>query len=247
MTIVVVTGDSHCAALKFGFDRLKNMPSSLDIRFRPLGGGGQVPTPFYALEDGGSTVKIVCPRWWPRRFPDPEIDHNRNEVVYAVSMPLNTSRILRDFPWGDFVPWQVRNPDERALSQKLFEAVLWTDAKYAVEFIGALVNVGLNVVVLEGPHFFSDSPYLRHARMDVCRYVSNSYRAMVRARLAEHSVSIVNQPPATLDENGCTQLRYHKDERDAHHGNAAFGEIMMTELTNHVIARGHSIPKCAVG
>jgi len=238
VTIVVVTGDSHCAALKLGFEQFAPPHRGLDIRFQRLGGGGHVPTPFFAVENGGSSLRIVCPQWLPCRFPDPKIDHEKNNVIYAVSMPLNTSRILRDFPWGRFVPWQLRrDEDEHALSDQVLREIMWSDVKYAIEFINAMVSAKLNVVVVEAPHFFPDSQYLDHSRKEVCCFVSAAYRTFVRAQLSEKNVPVISQPASTLDQDGCTLVQYHKGGGDLHHGSAQFGAIMMKELIDYVVDR----------
>lgn len=224
---IIIVGDSHLGAIKRGFD---DAPESIQrrITFVPLGPGTIVREDFFKTE--GKHVVVETKRHARLPLPDATPD-----AVYAVSLPLNTSRILRAFEWDKFVPWyMVQNASEMPLSQEALLRLIRSDVDKAIEFVAALSGLGLDVAVVEAPMFFDDANYLATFRFDVCKEVAALYRNYVLGRLVELKVGAVLQPQSTLTSRGTTELAYnHEDPEDVHHGNARFGRVMLDELVKY--------------
>jgi hypothetical protein len=221
MKPIVFVGDSHLAAIKLAHDAA---PDSR-IAFRPFGPGNIVRDNFFSIDDAKRRIIVRSPHFGNIVLPL----HAAPDAVYAVSLPLNTSRILRDYDWRNYVPWNfVRNPWERPLSDEAVSRLIESDAGRAIAFAKALAGLATKVMVIEAPTFFEDAPYLAQFRLDVCVEIAQRYCNYVIGRLSEAQIDVVRQPTSTLSELGTTKMAYnHKKPKDVHHANVKFGRMML--------------------
>ena len=224
--MIVISGESHLGAIRLG------APAHPDVAFWPLGAGKPVTSPFFVHDTQAHTVTTTAPRWRNRVFSKDTLTFDGSTALVALSLPLNTSRILRDYSWGTHVPWHMqKSPQEAALSNAVVAAILHQDYQYTIGFVSALLACGIKVVVIEGPHFFDDAPYLQRSRLDVCIYLDALYRKTVRKELAKLGVDVIAQRPETLTEQGLTKSDFdHEDPKDAHHANAKFGTMIFEDI-----------------
>ncbi|MCW2305818.1 hypothetical protein [Rhodobium gokarnense] len=245
MKPIVITGDSHIGVLKRGYDR-SPLAQGYDILFEPIGSGAVAKEDFFNVNEEKKFVRVRELKKPDgtrlnkgRIFPIQSLRKQKKAAHYFVSLPLNTSRILREYNWRTYVPWNLRQADwEIPLSEAAVAALIQQDAQYACGFVEALVDVGLQVAVVEAPRFFSDSPYLEKHRLEVCSHISERYRSYVKDRLRARDIDIVEQPEETIAADGTTRMEYdHEGPKDVHHANVAFGRLMVERIVAMARAR----------
>ena len=224
--MIVLTGESHLGAIRRG------TADRDDVTYWPLGMGGSVATPFFTHDVSANAVTTTVSGWRNRTFTKDTLTFGDTQALVGLSMPLNTSRILRDYSWDTHVPWHLKKSDTEApLSDAVVQATIAQDSDHAVAFVAALQACGIDVVVIEAPHFFESSPYLERMRLDVCAYVDALYRTTVRAKLAAMGVDVIDQPPQTLTPLGSTKAEFsHETPKDTYHASRAFGAMIFKDI-----------------
>ena len=230
MKHILFTGDSHLGALKRAF----TLDSSLEeapLTFWPLGKGGGTRELFFESDSG--FVKTNCPHWRNRVYSEETLSSISEDMLLVVSLPMNTSRILRDHNWVRHAPWRLAH-EEIALSDAVISALIEQDSQHCLSFVSALRDVWNHVAVLEAPRLFGNASYLSRTRLDICTYVDASYRAQVSGRLSDEGIDIIPQPSETIGENGTTDLMFdHENNDDDHHANAKYGLIALRAVIDY--------------
>lgn len=233
---VLITGDSHIAALRRGVD---TAPKTYEtISFVRLGSGKLVPTAFFEVDEADGVVRTVA-RGWPNITTSVQSLHRDDGIgLMVVSQALNTSRILRDYSWNTHVPWRmVQSDEETPLSDAVVDALIAQDSSNAVAYAVALKSVGIEVAVLEAPRVFARAKALQEKRRDVCLYIDALYRARVRDALAKGGVPVIDQPPESVTKDGLTDARFdHENPDDSHHGNTAYGVLALNSVLDYARA-----------
>lgn len=225
---VVITGESHTAALFMGQKQLEKEghKSAVDIAVRPLGGGHLLREPFFA--DKGDYAEIVMPQFRTRfeRLPLGGADHQ--DTIYGLCAPLHTARVWRDLDWGRFAPiGHVKN--ETPISKAMLRDIILEDQRHILAFLDIFVRAGVGVFAIEAPRPFRHHQALKRIREDVVLAVDAAYREIIRAELSARSVPVVSAPTICLDARGFTLEQYGR-AADPHHGNMKFGRLMMLEI-----------------
>jgi hypothetical protein len=222
-----MVGDSHLGAIKRAYD----VAPVGQIAFRPIGAGSIVYEKFFRVDEAKGKVIVKTRRLGQIRLPL-DTEDTGADAVYAISLPLNTSRILRDYDWRNYVPWNlVRKASEKPLSDEAVLRLIRSDTDRAIAFAEALADRGLEVIVIEAPMFFEDAPYLSRQRLDVCLEVARRYCDYVIGRLSARKIRVARQPRSTLTKDGTTDMAYHHEKpNDIHHGNTIFGVAMLQEI-----------------
>jgi len=236
MKPILLTGDSHLAAIRKSIDPNGSDALRGAVEFAPLGRGGEAVTDFFSVSECKSAVTTHGKGWRNRTFSPEMVRINDMVAALVLSMPMNTSRILRDYSWARNVPWRLKNKNsEIAISDAVLSELIHYDSRNSICFALALQDAGIDVMVLEGPRFFENADFLKSCRFEVCRYVDETYRAYVADVLSENGVEIIAQPPETITEFGTTDLKYdHPDPSDNHHANAEYGRLLLGHVMEHV-------------
>lgn len=227
MTEVLLVGDSHIGPIRRAFNETPERYPWLT--FARLGKGGIARTDFFEVDEPASAVRISAPEWNTVVFSR---DGGRWPDLVVLSLPINSSRILRGFSWDTQVPWQLKQgDDESTLSDALVDGLIDQDSGYATAYAIALAELGLPVAVIEAPRFFEDAPYLNKCRFDVIHHIDTRYRQRVTERLANNGVDVITQPVETIDVRGTTKMDFDNErEGDIHHANAAYGQIVLEQI-----------------
>lgn len=235
MTPLIVVGDSHIVAIKRAADQLPEAEKTR-LTFWPLGNGGAVREACHRYAPDKGEVTTTSPVWQNRVFSRETLSAVGSDAILAVSLPLNTSRILRDHSWHTHAPWRLAH-GEFALSDRMVARMIDDDSVHALNFVRDLSKLWPRIAVIEGPRFFPDASYLRKARLDVCQYVDTAYRERVSGLLGECGIDVIGQPPSTITEQGMTSLDYdHPDPGDDHHANEAYGKLVIEDLFRYADA-----------
>jgi hypothetical protein len=226
---VVITGESHTAALFMGQKQLEkegHKGAAANIVVRPLGGGHLLREPFFI--DRGDHAEIVTPQF-RARFERLPLDGAENQdTIYGLCAPLHTARVWRDLDWSRFAPLGHAKA-ETPISKSMLRDVILEDQKYILAFIDIFVRTGVHIFAIEAPRPFRHHQALKHVREDVALAVDAAYREILRAELSARSVPVVSVPQKCLDVRGFTLEQYGR-AADPHHGNMKFGRLMMLEI-----------------
>lgn len=242
MRPVILTGDSHLGALRKAVRSGYESDGLDSVRFWPLGRGGETTNQFFRVSNDKAIVETIVSGWRNRVFSKESLLIDNIEPILILSMPLNTSRILRDFSWNTHSPWaMVKRGRSIAISDSFLRDLFYEDSKYSVAFAEALQNVCDSVVVLEAPRFFRSADYLDNYPFDVCQLIDKKYREFVSGALLDKGIKIINQPKITILDDGTTDLKFdHPDPTDNHHANSEYGKIVLTEILRFAANTPHT-------
>lgn len=234
MSRIVLTGDSHLGALKNAQD-LEQNPQFAKLDFMPLGHGHVSLLDFFQIEDSGKCVKVVHPEWNNIEFSEKTLNKNGDFQLLVVSLPINSSRLLREHSWHRHVPWRLKNKSkEIPLSDALVETIIKQDCDKSIDFVNAIAQAGIKVAALEGPRFFDHVPFLKKKRIDVCADIERRCRAYATQRLADCNVDVITQPGDTITAAGTTHPDFrHPNPKDKQHGNAAYGVLTCNAIMDY--------------
>jgi hypothetical protein len=227
---ILLTGDSHLSALRRGADLLPDAADRDRLVFWPLGVGGALRGVVHAHDPGARRVTTTAPVWRNRVFSPETIGAVGADVRLAVSLPLNTSRILREHGWKTHVPWALAAA-EFPVSDRVLDAMIDIDSRHALAMLRDLAQVWPDVVVIEAPRFFARMARRDLLRPEVCAHVDAAYRARVGAALQGLGIPVIAQPSATVEAPGMTRAEFAlEDPKDDTHTNAAYGALALQDL-----------------
>lgn len=232
MRPVILTGDSHLGPLQRGAGKIEGADGRLT--FWPLGPGSALRERVHVFDSEAGTLTTVSARWKRNRtFSDHAIRKIGEDALLVVSLPLNTSRILRDTRLDTHVPWPLAR-EEQAISNQVLAAMIDRDSRHALAMVQDLARIWPRIAVIEAPRFFARTVVQKGLRLDVSRHVDAAYRAQVGAALALAGIAVIEQPSATLDPEGGTLDRFkHEDPEDGHHGNSDYGALALQAILRH--------------
>ena len=234
MSRIVLTGDSHLGALKHAQD-LKQDSRIAGLEFQPLGNGFVSLLDFFTANSVEKSVKVTHSKWNNLIFSEKELNKDEDFQLLAVSLPINSSRILRDVSWQRHVPWKFKKRRrEIPISDGLIETIIEQDCSKSIAFIKAITLTGIKVFAIEGPRFFEHAPYLKRKRIEVCADIEQRYRSYASQKLADVGIGVIEQPTQTITKIGTTHHDYrHPDPRDEHHGNALYGHLVCDAIVDY--------------
>lgn len=230
---ILITGGSHVVALNQGFKRLKQageVPASLEIRVRPLGGGLSVSRDFFCPRD--DHVEITHPKFRVkfRRIPPPGVTYD----AVALSTALYSRPVWNKTDWEVYgIPGFAE--DRIPISNSLLKRAIYDDNKHIIEFLGHLRTLGINVCVVEGPRPFRHNIEVKRTGPDLVKHIDTLYRSLTLEILDREGIPVVSVPDVALDEDGFMLENYrHKNPKDKTHGNPEFGLMMMQLVIQYV-------------
>ena len=234
MTPIILTGDSHLAALRRGVDLLASAQMRDRFVFWPFGTGSIARARFHQRNPEDGSI-IVDPQPLPRLVFSPEtIAQVGEDARLVVSLPLHSARFLRRYGWNTHAPWRLAD-STIALSDRVLEAMIDADSRHPLDFIRDLVRILPRVSVLEPPRLFATANLLDKVRPEVLTTLEETYRARIRVRLAEMEVSVIDQPPETVTPDHMTDLAYdNENPDDQHHANKTYGSLALDAILRHV-------------
>jgi hypothetical protein len=235
MTDVLVFGDSHTAALRRGQIAIEtdgHWPDGVRLAVRPLGGGHLATEPFFA--DRGTHAEVTLPEY-RRQFTRLPREDDPETMVYGVSALLHPVRLWRQPDWQAFAPADLAAPpaDTAPVSSGTIRRLAFEDQGPMLGLVALLRRLGRRVFAIEAPRPFRHHPALRRTPAEVVMRVDRIYRDAVRAELDRLGVDVVAVPGRCLDDEGFT-LESLGQAGDPHHGNEAYGTIMMAEVLAHL-------------
>lgn len=230
----IVTGDSHCTAIRRGIAELAQageLPDAPAIEVRPLGSARRMASPFFRETAAGIAIVDTPDAKRGRKIvtldaiPAPD---GAPDTRYCLCAPFHTARLWRDAHWRLHAPARLA-VDEAPVSDSLIRRAAWSDQQHTFAFIDALLRRGVRLLVIESPRPFRAHRVLLKIRPEVAIHVDGIYRAMVREELERRAVPIMDLPPECYDADGF-MLPEYASEADQHHANAAYGRLAVLRL-----------------
>lgn len=232
---IMITGDSHAAALKLGVDMLMNqggLPLDYKIVVKQLGNGNSLTAPFFIdkgdfaemlNKDGRRTKRLPC------------ADENGEYNYYGICAPLNTGRIWRNKTyWSKYTPF-IPQGEQFPISTNLLRHIVLQDQFYIMQLIELLKRVGTNIFVIEAPKIFKKQPTLEQVNPKIISYVDDFYRTTMSQWLDSKAIPIINVPRNCYDAEGFMNDKFKSyNPTDRFHGNKEFGEVMIKKIINFV-------------
>ena len=230
---VLVFGDSHTAALRRGQVALEadgQWPAGVRLTVRPLGGGHLATEPFFA--DRGDHADVTLPEY-RRQFDRLPRADDPADMVYGVSAPLHSVRVWRAADWQRFAPADMDVEGAAPVSSGTIRRLALDDARPMLDLVALLRRIGRRVFTIEAPRPFRHHPALKKTPAAVVMRVDGLYRETIRAELDRLGVSVVGVPRRCLDADGFTLTEFGQPG-DPHHGNEAYGAVMMGKVLAHL-------------
>lgn len=151
----------------------------------------------------------------------------------------NNSRIFRRPMWQKYAPTHLAHPGTSPLSYDVVRAVVEHDHHGVRVFFKQLKKVGVEFFAISAPAPRRDHPTARtQYGRDLALYLDALSRDIWREWLGERGITVIEPPARTVDEEGFLREELHhvRDTLppDVSHGNAAYGRMLVAEITQHV-------------
>lgn len=231
---ILITGDSHLAALDRALKTDHSLSCGHDINILPLGNSEASHSPYYS--EGSDCLNITLERFQTHltQLPTP----GGTTDVIAISFLFHTLRIIRQTRlWQSYVPASLKITDSRhALSTSTFKKMVLSQQKYNLRLVKKLQDFVPHVIVLEGPRLFSHHTAFGKHDHETIIEVDQLYRKFIREELNQSGISIVHSPSETYcSATGLMKPQYKTGrEADLHHANTEFGALMIRDLVTTV-------------
>jgi len=251
MSRLVVLGDSHALALAEGFAQLKARGEEAfpgEVRFLPIFDGPDNLAPFFRRDGDGIAFLGDRPaQGIIEALGAAMLSPEDRDTIYAFSMGLMITLLLRQGDWKRSTPSSLApathgKRHRNLVSELLVEAMALENQKHVIDFARAVRQVGLRAFIIAAPPMREDDRAIERGRPAAVLLEVNRIcrRALVRS-YSEAGLRVLEPPPETYQDGDV--LGFMRSDlrrlvgRDSHHGNAAYGEIMM----RHVLALASSM------
>ena len=229
MPDIVLTGDSHTAALRKGQIAIETegvWPERFRLAIHPLGGGHLTCDPFFVDRGDHAEITVAAYKRQMQRLP---MDDDPPGTIYGVSAPLHSVRLWRHPAWQHFAPAAMTGAaSSTPVSSGMLQRLVLEDQKNVLDLLSLLKRLGKRVFVVEAPYPFHHHPAMRKTSRDIVRFVDGFYRSLVRRELMRLAVPVVAVPAGCVADG--FMLDPYAQPGDHHHGNQRYGRTMMGEI-----------------
>lgn len=238
VTRLLITGDSHTAALKRGLKALEaqgRLPEGFDVQVVGLGGGQHMIAPFFEVDRG--VARMTHPTF-VKRVPELPVPTPAGQaVVYGWCGLFHFAKAWRDKSWVNFRPSTV--PGETTpVSMGLISETVMEWFKQQLDLLHVVRKSGARVLVIETPRPFRHHWALKRIPAEIVLAVDQYCQQIMSAELLARGIELVRMPAGCTDDMGFMNPEWrHEEETDEHHGNEQFGALMIEQtcqyLRNH--------------
>lgn len=228
---IFITGDSHIGALKkgwIGLETKSEIPKNLRFSFSPLGPGDSMLTPFFEKRSDHLKITSDDGAKWLTRIP--EESSEQENILYVISAPLHLQPIILHPFFKRHRPSEISNSPTKS-SKALIRRIARERKRYAIEFVIALKSLNQKVAVIEPPRTFKHHPNIKKTSLDIITYLEDFCRNEVKQLLTRNGIPTIELPVESYDDDGLMLDNYrHESSEDRHHGNQAYGEMMIKQV-----------------
>lgn len=156
----------------------------------------------------------------------------RREDINVFSSLLHTAPIYRHPAWKTFCPWEVSSdhPGMHPVSTQTIHAFVEHTLRRPLELVSRLQRAGYRLAVVEAPRPLARTPRMHGVHADVLRVTDQIHRSFIRDRLQSEGIPLIEVPAETHQDGLTTDAYSHESPTDPHHGNQAFGMLMMSRV-----------------
>lgn len=228
---ILITGGSHVVALNQGLKSLAQsgeIPSSLEFRVRPLGGGLSFARNFFHPRDDHLEITYQKFRAKFTRIPPRGVTYD----AIALSTALYSRPVWNKADWAVYgIPGFAT--DRILTSNSTVRRAIYDDNKHIIAFLRHLRTFGIKVCIVEGPRPFRHNIEVQRTGVDLVKHIDTLYRSLTLAILDREGIPVLPVPDTALDEDGFTLQKYrHRNPKDKTHGNADFGRLMVRQVVD---------------
>jgi hypothetical protein len=161
------------------------------------------------------------------------------EHLWGFCSINNNSRIFRRPMWQQYAPSHLAHAGAAPVSYDVVRAIVERDHHGVRVFFDQLKQVGVEFFAISAPGPRRDHPTASTAYgRDLALYIDTLSRNIWHEWLDERGITVIEPPAQTLDEDGFLRedLHHVRDTLppDVSHGNAAYGRMLVAEITQHV-------------
>lgn len=229
MPDILLTGDSHTAALRKGqiaIEAESLWPERFRLSIQPLGGGHLTCEPFFIDRGDHAEITVAAYRRQVQRLP---MNDDPPGTIYGVSAPLHSVRLWRHPAWQHFAPAAMAGAASGTpVSSGMMQRLVLDDQRNVLDLLALLKRLDKRVFVIEAPYPFHHHPAMRKTSRDLVRFVDGFYRNLVRRELMRLEVPVVAVPAGCVEDG--FMLDRFAQPGDHHHGNQHYGRTMMDEV-----------------
>ena len=197
---ILITGGSHVVALNQGLKGLQQsgeIPESLELRVRPLGGGLSVSRKFFRVNDDHIEITDQKFRRKFKQIPPRGVNYD----VIAVSTALYSRPLWNKSDWAVYGTPDF-SADRIPVSTSLLRRSILDDNKYIISFSEQLRDFGMSVLIVESPRPFRHNPEVKRTGTDLVKYLDNQYRLLTHGHLKESKIPVISVPQTAVDDDG---------------------------------------------
>jgi hypothetical protein len=233
---LVICGDSHTDALVSARAIIEKESSRAvrDVAVGTFGNGRYLGEPFFTEHE--NTIRFL------------RDDYNANyemlsggplcrraNILHGFSMGFHTAPLFRQPMWRTFLPWRLcKNaaagiPVSDAITVAIGDHIM----RYMRAFFESLLRLKIDFFVIAAPpprrsHLCIQEGTAPQTVLEVDRL----HRQSTAKWLAERNVAYVLPPPQSMDADGfmLPQFETTAIARDYHHGNEAYGVLMLRDI-----------------
>ncbi|WP_253869751.1 hypothetical protein [Promicromonospora umidemergens] len=209
------------------------------LSFVRLGSGKIEPYVFSRVADG--RVAPIDQNYRSQFHRLSGAPHVSPERLWGFCNINNNSRIFRKPMWQEYAPSHLAHPGASPLSYDVVRAIVERDHHGVRVFFEQLKQVGVEFFAISAPAPRRDHPAARtEYGRDLALYIDALARELWHEWLDERGIAVIEPPAQTIDDDGFLREDLHHvratQPPDFTHGNAAYGRMVIAEITQHVNA-----------
>ncbi len=227
MPRLIVLGDSHVVALAEGFD---------EVIFLKLFDGPDNLVPFFRAQedrieflDERVTAQVMAALGRPGVFG------GEADTVHAFSMGVMTSLLVRLPDWKLAIPasavdlFETKAMKRQLVSEQVIKAIALDQQQQVIAFAAAARAIGLRSLIVAAPPVRDDERAIGRGRHPgVVLELDRISRKGLVETFEQQGTPVVLPPETCQDGTGFLRRDLCRiAPRDTHHGNAAYGAIMI--------------------
>lgn len=241
---VTIAGDSHILCLRAARPQAETSAlEPLHIGF--IGNGVRMAEPFFHFDGERFTFPNPDTRAFALRFFGAETLDPRRSLWWGLSAGLHTASVFSNPTWDTYAPAHLAaETGRKPLTTAAIEAMMLPRLTHAVAFAQAFQSAGRRVFAISAP-----PPHRRHrsltdpASVRVRMAVDRFYREIAARECGKIGCPVVQPAAEAWDDDGFLRddLRPAR-EVDQHHGGAALGAMMLSEINRFVDNAYRDVP-----
>jgi len=236
MTRLLVTGDSHAHAVRWGLLARQKAGDAPDfVRAKALGTGRHMREPFFVRV--GDTIRFTIDEY-KRSI---EAIWAADDRVYAFSMGMHTPSMFNHAMWQTKVPWRVCE-GLTPLSDAVVAEISLATWPYVLSFYETCLALRVRFFVIPCPPPRRSHPCIaRGVKPRTVIEVDRLFRQTMAAWFSERQISLLPLPEGLTDEDGFLRSDFEASyPGDHHHGNVIYGarmlDVIQREFTNYQLS-----------